>query len=64
MLNSKAKVYKIFIKESLSQTIVIDVERSDYIELSFDSSINEDNRKEEAVSEVSVVLKEATGVAV
>ena len=64
MLNSKAKVYKIFIKESLSQTIVIDVERSDYIEPSFDSSINEDNRKQEAVSVVSVVLKETTGVSV
>jgi hypothetical protein len=37
MLNSKVKIYKIFIKQSLSQTIVIDVERSDYIEPSFES---------------------------
>jgi|JI91814BRNA_FD_contig_31_9068389_length_581_multi_3_in_0_out_0_1 hypothetical protein len=33
MLNSMhTKVHKVYIKQSLSQTVVLDLERSDYIE--------------------------------
>jgi hypothetical protein len=35
MLNTKTKLHKVYIKESLSQTVVLDLERSDIIDPSF-----------------------------
>jgi len=37
MLNAKLRTYKVYIKESLTQTIVIDLDRSNQIEVSLDN---------------------------
>lgn len=38
MLNYNLKVHKVYIKQSLSQTVVLDLERSDLIEPSFEQT--------------------------
>ena len=52
MLNTNAKLQKVYIKESLSQTIVLDLERSDIIEPSFEEEKIE--KKEVEVKEEEV----------
>jgi hypothetical protein len=37
MLSAKLRTYKVYIKESLTQTIVIDLDRSSQIESSLDN---------------------------
>ena len=61
MLNTPAKLHKVYIKQSLSQTVVIDVEKSDYIEPSFEESVKEDkedDRKEENTMDFSKKVEE------
>ncbi len=49
MLSAKLRTYKVYIKESLTQTIVIDLDRSSQIESSLDNinPVGEQNKPEE-----------------
>lgn len=59
MFNAKLKTHKVYIKESLSQTLVLDLDRSSQIEVSIDN-INpiEKDRFEEKKIELSFLKQE------
>ena len=47
MLNHPAKLHKVYIKQSLSQTIVLDIEQSRTVDLSLFGSVNSSKVAEE-----------------
>ncbi len=49
MFNAKLKTYKVYIKQSLSQTINLEIDNSQSFEPSFDNSMSREIEKEEEV---------------
>ena len=58
--NNHIKTHKVYIKQSLSQTVVLDLERSDYVEPSFEVDIKENVEEKKEEKEENAFVKKET----